>query len=180
MVASNIYNGTTFWEKRAFRPGGKNEIERLIDIDAPPLLAGQMIIVGAYNGGVAAYRLRDGQEVWRNDDVSTRKPMSFSGSNLGLTGPESDVALLDAATGDTRWKRTSLRGNGLSSPVVAERSLVVGSMDGVLYFFGLDDGQLNSRFNIGSGAITSLIRVDQGVLVYSAGSGRLTLVNSSL
>ena len=83
VVASNIYNGTTFWEKRAFRPGGKNEIERLIDIDAPPVMAGQLVLLGAYRGGIVAYLLRDGEEVWRNEGVNTRKPMASLGSLFG-------------------------------------------------------------------------------------------------
>lgn len=180
LLASNIYNGTTFWEKRAFRPGGKNEIERLIDIDAPPLLAGQAVIVSAYQGGVVAYLLRDGAEAWRNENISTRKPMSIAGRYLGVTGPESELALVDATSGATLWKKTTLRGHGLSAPVVAERSLVVGSMDGVLYFFDLEDGTPDSQYTLGGGAITSLIKVDQGILIYAAESGRLTLVNSRL
>lgn len=180
VVASNIYNGTTFWEKRAFRPGGKNEIERLIDIDAPPVLAGQLVLLGAYRGGIVAYQLRNGEEVWRNEGVATRKPMAVSAPFLGVTGPESEVALIDLRSGDTLWKRTQLRGNGLSSPVIVDESVIVGNLDGNLYFLGLSDGIINSRFNVGTGPITSLLKVDQGVLIYSAGSGKLTLIKGSL
>ena len=115
-----------------------------------------------------------------DEDVSTRKAMALSDKYLAVTGPESDVALLDLASGETLWKRTQLRGHGLSSPAIAQRSAMVGSLDGILYYFNLDDGKIHSQFNVGSGPITSLITVDQGILVYSAGSGKLTLVNSSL
>jgi outer membrane protein assembly factor BamB len=180
IVASNLYNGATFWEKRAFRPGGKNEIERLIDIDAPPVMAGDLIIVGAYHGGMVAYRLRSGEEVWRNEAVSTRQPIAVSPHLLGVTGPESDVSVIALGTGKTRWRRTQLRGNGLSAPVITNDSVVVGNFDGDLYFFNLTDGELKSRFRVGTGAITSLLKVDQGVLVYSAGTGKLTLIKGQL
>ncbi len=180
VLASNVYNGTTFWEKRAFRPGGKNEIERLIDIDASPVLAGEMILVGAYQGGIVAYRIRDGEEIWRSDEVSTRKPMALSSLFLGVTGPESDVSLIALGTGKTRWKRTQLRGNGLSGPVITDESVVVGNLDGDLYFFALTDGAIKSRYRVGTGAITSLLQVEQGILVYSAGSGKLTLIKGRL
>jgi len=180
VLASNLYNGATFWEARAFRPGGKNEIERLIDIDAPPVLAGDMIVVGAYHGGMVAYRLRSGEEVWRNEDISTRQSIAVSPLFLGVTGPESDVTLIALGTGKTRWRRTQLRGNGLSAPVITNDSVVVGNLDGDLYFFSLTDGELKSRFSVGTGAITSLLKVDQGVLVYSAGTGKLTLINGQL
>lgn len=176
VLASNLYNGTTFWERRAFRPSGKNEIERLIDIDAPPALAGSLVLLGAYRGGVVAYSMRDGEEVWRNEDVSTRKPMAVEGALLGLTGPESDVALVDLNDGKLRWKKTQLRGNGLSAPVIAGGNMIVGNLDGNLYFITLEDGTINSFFSIGGGPITAMLKVPSGVLVYSAGSGKLTLI----
>ena len=177
VLASNLFTGATFWENRAFRPGGKNEIERLIDIDAPPVVAGDMVIVGAYQGGMVAYRLRSGEEVWRNEDVSTRQSIAASPLFLGVTGSESEVTLIALGTGKTRWRRTQLRGNGLSAPVITNDSVVVGNLDGDLYFFSLTGGELKSRFSVGTGAITSLLKVDQGVLVYSAGTGKLTLIN---
>lgn len=180
VLASNVFNGSTFWEKRAFRPSGKNEIERLIDIDASPVLAGDMIIIGAYQGGLVAYRLRSGEEVWRNEGASTRKSVAVSSLFLGITGPESDVSLISRGTGKTRWKRTQLRGNGLSAPVITDESVIVGNLDGDLYFFHLTDGAIKNRFSVGTGAITALIKVDQGVLVYSAGSGKLTLLKGQL
>ena len=180
VVASNVFNGGTFWEKRAFRPGGKNEIERLIDIDASPVMAGDMILVGAFQGGMVAYRLRTGEEVWRNDGVSTRKALAVSPLFVSVTGPESEVALISVGTGKTRWKRTQLRGNGLSAPVITDKSVVVGNLDGDLYFLGLTDGLINSRFRVGTGPITALLKVEQGVVVYSAGSGKLTMIKGLL
>lgn len=176
ILANNIYTGSPFWEVRAFRPGGKNEIERLIDIDASPIMAGQLVIVGAYRGGMAAYRLRDGQEVWRNDGASTRKPIAQSSLLLAVTGPESEVAVVEQDSGKTRWKKTMLRGHGLSGPVILDDAVMVGSLDGVLYLFDLFDGTLLSKYKLGSARITSLHNVGDAVLVYSASSGSLSLI----
>ena len=176
VLASNIYNGSPFWEVRAFRPGGKNEIERLIDIDASPIMAGQLVIVGAYQGGMAAYLLRDGSEVWRNESASTRKPIAKSGVMLAVTGPESEVSMVAQDTGKTRWKKTVLRGFGLSGPVILDDAVMVGSLDGSLYFFDLFDGRLLSKYKLSSTRISSLHKVADAVLVYSASSGSLSLV----
>ena len=176
ILASNIYNGSPFWEVRAFRPGGKNEIERLIDIDAPPIMVGQLVIVGAYRGGMAAYLLRDGSEVWRNDGASTRKPIAQSNLLLAVTGPESEVSVVAPDTGKTRWKKTVLRGHGLSGPVILDDAVMVGSLDGTLYFFDLFDGTLLSKYKLGSTRISSLHKVGDAVLVYSASSGSLSLI----
>jgi len=176
ILASNVYNGSPFWEVRAFRPGGKNEIERLIDIDASPILVGGNVIVGAYKGGMVALRVRDGSEVWRNESASTRKNIAQSKLLLAITGPESEVEVLSNDTGKTRWKKKQLRGHGLSAPAILDDSVVVGSLDGTLYFFNLFDGQIRSKFKAANTAITALRRVDQGLIVYSAGSGVLTLL----
>ena len=176
ILASNVYNGSPFWEKRAFRPGGKNDIERLIDIDASPIMAGSMVIVGAYNGGMVALQIRDVSEVWRNEGASTRKPIAKSNLLLAITGPESEVEVLALDTGKTRWKKQLLRGHALSAPVILHDSVVVGSMDGVLYFFSLNDGKIRSKYQAGSSPVTALRKVKQGLIVYSASSGALSLI----
>ena len=176
ILASNVFNGSPFWEKRAFRPGGKNEIERLIDIDASPIMVGSMVVVGAYQGGMVALQLRDGSEVWRNEGASTRKAIARSSDILAITGPESEVEVLAQDSGETRWKKQLLRGHALSAPVILEDSVVVGSMDGILYFFSLVDGKIRSKFQAGSSPITALRKVEQGLIVYSARSGTLSLI----
>lgn len=176
ILASNVYNGSPFWEKRAFRPSGKNEIERLIDIDASPIIVGSIVVVGAYNGGMVALQIRDGSEVWRNEGASTRKPIASSNLLLAITGPQSEVEVLAQDTGKTRWKKQLLRGHALSAPVILKDSVVVGSLDGVLYFFNLFDGKIRSKFQAGNSPITALRKVKQGLIVYSANSGVLSLI----
>lgn len=176
ILASNVYNGSPFWEKRVFRPGGKNDIERLIDIDASPVMLGSVVVVGAYNGGMVALQIRDGSEVWRNEGASTRKPIAKSDLLLAITGPESEVEVLAQDTGITRWKKQLLRGHALSAPVILKDSVVVGSLDGVLYFFNLFDGQIRSKYQAGGSPITALRKVKQGLVIYSASSGSLSLL----
>ncbi len=176
ILASNVYNGSPFWEKRAFRPGGKNEIERLIDIDASPIMVGSMVVVGAYKGGMVALQIRDGSEVWSNEGASTRKTIARSDSLLAITGPESEVEVLAQDTGRTRWKKQQLRGHALSAPIILHDSVVVGSMDGVLYFLSLENGKIRSKFQAGSAPITALRKTEQGLIVYSASSGALSLI----
>lgn len=176
VLVNNIYNGSTFWEKRAFRPSGKNEIERLIDIDAQPVLAGQTVLIGAFKGGVIAYNLRDGEEIWRNEAAATRKIMAVSEGLLAITGPQSQVSLHELTTGNLNWQSDELLGHGLTEPVLTENALIVGTLDGDLYFFDLSNGDISSRLSIGRSAITALFKVGQGIIAYSANSGALSLI----
>ncbi|MEE9447417.1 MAG: PQQ-binding-like beta-propeller repeat protein, partial [Arenicellales bacterium] len=177
VLASNIFNGQIFWEKRTFRPQGKNDIERLVDIDAAPVLSGTTVLVGAYQGGVVAYGLRDGVEAWRNSEVSTRKRMSVLNQNIAVTESNSDLSLLSFATGERQWQQTELRGHGLSAPILLENTLLVGSLEGVLYSLETAEGKLISQIKLSSAPITALYQTEQGLLVYSASSGALILVS---
>ncbi len=176
VLASNLYNGLPFWERRAVRPKGKNDIERLIDLDAPPVLAGAAVLVGAYQGGVIAYRVRDGGEIWRNAALATRKEIAVSPQALAVIAPQSEVVLVEAATGEMRWQQTQLRGHGLSGAVLMGGEVIVGSLDGVLYFLDIETGSIKSQMKLGIGAINALKEVGEDLLVYSARSGDLVSI----
>ena len=176
ILANNVFNGNAFWEKRAFLPQGRNDIERLIDIDAQPILVGQAVIAGAIRGGVAAFSLRDGNELWRNQAVDTGQTIHFAGQSLAVTTTESDVVMLDASTGKTVWRQNTLSGQGLSAPVIHNDRIVVGSNSGTLYFLELSTGNVLSKFDLTSAPISAIRMVDQGVLVYSASSGAIFLL----
>lgn len=176
VLANSIATGGTFWEKRAFRPSGKNDIERLIDIDAPPALVGRTVLLGAFKGGLVAYRLRNGEEAWRNDEASTRKPIAVSQIAVAITGPQSDVSLLDITNGEIKWQQSQLKGHGLTAPVILSDALVVGSLTGEVYFLDLDSGDILSHLKLGKSPITALRKVEQGIVVYSANSGALSLI----
>ena len=176
VLANNVFNGGVFWEKRAFRPAGKNEIERLIDIDATPVLAGQVVLLGSYQGGIVAYRLRNGDEIWRNAEASTRKSIAISGERLAITGPQSDVSMLDLVSGERLWQQSKLRGHGLTAPVFSGDSVVVGNIDGDLYFLDASDGEITSQLKLGKSPITALKAVEQGFIAYSGASGALRLI----
>lgn len=176
VLACNVSTGQIFWEKRAFRPAGKNEIDRLIDIDATPVLAGQVAIVGAMKGGLIAYLLKNGEALWRNSEAGTRKNIAVHEQHIAVTQPASLVSLLDINTGTLIWQQKQLRGHGLTAPIITENSVIVGSLDGDLYFLDKADGSITSKYHLTSAAITSLRKTGQRFIAYSAGSGALISV----
>ncbi len=171
IVANSVFTGQIFWEKRQFRPAGNNLVERLIDIDAEPTLVGQYILVGAYQGGVAALRLRDGQEVWRSP-ISTRRKITFDPSGAYVTGDKGSVHKLDLDTGKEIWSQASLRGHGISNPIVKDGRVYVGDLDGQLYGLDAGDGHLAGRSKVISGAVSSLHAFDGSVYAYSVQTGQ--------
>lgn len=177
IMANSLYNGTIFWEKRAFRPAGKNEIDRLIDIDARPALAGQTAIVGAMQGGLIAYRLKNGEELWRNEDVGTRKTITVWNELVAITEPQSVITMLNIGSGEQLWQQSELRGHGLTAPVIYDEGVVVGGLEGDVYFLDKENGNIKSQFHLFSSPITALHKTKQGVVAYSAASGKLVSIS---
>ncbi len=45
-------------------PRGATELDRMVDVDASPLIAGDELYAIAYNGQLMARKLMSGDEVW--------------------------------------------------------------------------------------------------------------------
>ncbi len=178
LLASSLFSGQTFWEKRAFRPTGNNEIARLIDMDATPLLVGQDVIVGAYQGGLASYQVRNGELNWLNEKASTRKDMFSKGGIIYVTQSNGAVSAVEATDGTILWTQSALVGRGISSPTVFNGQLVVGGLNGHLFALDLKTGALLARSTFGKSTLSSLTLSNQDLILFARGSGRISAVRA--
>ncbi len=55
------------WEISIAQSSGRNEIERLVDIDAKPLLVGSVLYVAAYQSRITALALGTRRILWTRD-----------------------------------------------------------------------------------------------------------------
>ncbi|MFT5258510.1 MAG: outer membrane protein assembly factor BamB [Saprospiraceae bacterium] len=178
LLATNLFSGQTFWEKRAFRPQGKNEIDRLIDMDGSPLVLESNIVVGAYQGGIASYQILDGELNWRNESVSTRKSMFVHEDKIIVTGSEGEVSAVSANTGATLWEQSSLVGRALSAPTVFNNQVLVGGLKGAIYALDINSGEIIGRTSLGKSTISSLHTTDNGLVAYVRSSGTLSFITA--
>ncbi len=176
LLASSLYTGETFWEKRAFRPKGKNEIDRMIDMDATPLLVDTDVIVGAYQGGIASYKLRDGELNWRNEEISTRKDMFAAKDKAFVTQSNGAVSAVSIVDGNTLWTQSALIGRGVSSPVIYNDQVIVGGLNGSLFALDVNTGELLGKTGLGKANISSLHLSGGSLLVYARSTGVLSSV----
>lgn len=178
LLASDLFSGQTFWEKRAFRSQGKNDIDRLIDMDGTPLLVGNDIIVGAYQGGIASYQIRDGALNWRNEAVATRKNMFAHDEKIFVSGANGEVSAVSAATGASLWMQSGLVGRALSAPTVFNQQVMVGGLDGTIYALDINTGALLGRASLGQSTLSGLYTTAAGLVVYARSSGTLSLITA--
>ena len=175
LVASDLVTGRVFWEKIVSLARGRNEIERLNDADAPPLVAGRDIYAATYGGTILAIRAEDASDRWVAK-VSTRRPMDADRHLLFVTDDRGTVIALDRGSGQEVWRQDALQGHGVSGPVLFDIYLVVGTLDGDLYFLDPDDGTLAGRYPAVDGAVIAMEASGDRLLVASS-AGEIAAVS---
>lgn len=145
VLALRLADGKYVWETAAVVPKGRSEVERLVDIDADPVVSGGVIYIAGYNGGISAVSEVDGDVLWRNDTISSHSGLSHDGRYLYLSDSVSDVWQLDQRSGSSLWKQQELHQRQLTAPAVYDGYVVVGDFDGYLHWLSTTDGRLLGR-----------------------------------
>lgn len=170
--ALRLQDGKLLWEVPVTQPRGRNEIERLVDVDASPLVLGETIYAASYQGKLVALNPRGGAVVWSRD-VSTYRALASDGRNIYVTDDRGHVLAFDGQTGASLWRQDQLRGREPSAPVVQGDYLIVGDFEGYVHWLAREDGRLVARHRVG-GAVRAPA-VAAGATFYVAGlSGTLT------
>jgi len=155
LTANDLATGRVLWEISVAYPSGRSEIDRLVDVDARPLIANAILYTAAYQGQVNAISLRTGRKVWSRR-VSTFEDMATDGRNLYIVDHESRVRALDMQTGQPVWTQDLLLGRGLTGPAMIGRYIAVVDGQGYVHLLEPSEGRLVGRVKVGgSGAMST-------------------------
>ncbi len=169
LVALALKDGQLLWESRIATPSGRSELERLVDIDADPVIADNLIYVVTYQGRVAAVDLTSGQVLWRRD-MSSHAGLGVSRRNLFVTDDQSFVWAVDRENSASLWRQDKLARRALTPPAVFGEHVVVGDFEGWVHFLDREDGRLAGRHRVdGDGLATAPVVVGDLLLVYGRG-----------
>ncbi len=152
IVAADVESGRIIWDVSVTQPRGRNEVERLVDIDARPVMAGSVIYVAAYQGRVTALALGSRRILWARD-VSTYNDLSVDDANIYVTDEQDIVHALDRLTGTTVWTQEALKRRRLSPPTAEGDHVFVGDREGFLHALRKSDGKLIGRYKLKDGAV---------------------------
>ncbi len=172
IVALQLADGKLMWEQAVAQPHGRNEVERLIDVDAPPLLWGDMLFAVAYQGKVIAVDMRSGHVVWTRD-VSSYAGLDADRGAVFIADEKGQVVAFDQQSGASTWKQDRLHGRRLSAPVLQDKTVVVGDMEGYLHWLAREDGHFVARYRLDSAPVQVRGISDRGTLYVAARSGRV-------
>lgn len=176
MIALGLDDGKPAWEATAAIPHGRSEIERLVEMDADPLVKGDTVYVSGYQAGVAAIGLRDGEVMWRQSNVSTSHGLAGDRRSLFVSDSNSDVWQLDMRTGADLWKQSELHQRRLTVPALVKDKLVVGDLEGYLHALATEDGSVAGRVQVDDDPIYATPVVYDDVIYVYTGGGTLAAV----
>ncbi len=154
VAAIQIQSGKLLWELPVAQPQGRNEVERLVDVDASPVVVRNVLFAASYQGKIIALDVQTGRILWSRD-VSTFSGMDADASNIYLTDDRGHVLAFDQRTGASVWKQEQLRARQLNAPRYVDGLVAVGDFEGYVHWLSSDDGHFVARHRVGSSAVRS-------------------------
>ncbi|MHB8469832.1 MAG: outer membrane protein assembly factor BamB family protein [Gaiellaceae bacterium] len=123
--------------------------------ETSPLLVGDRLYVGDWNGNVWAFDANHGRVLWRQHvGGAVKGALAYADGRLFLGAYDGHVYCLDASDGRQVWRASAqprLFGTArfYSTPAVAYGRVYIGSTDGKLYSFGATTGALRWAHDTG-------------------------------
>ena len=173
----DIDTGSTLWQRSIAYANGSSDVERLVDIDADPIVRGDIVYLASYQGYVGALSLNGGQFIWRKP-ASVYKNMAIDSTTLYLTDSDDIIWALDRQNGQVIWKQVSLKARGLTEPVLMGHHLVVADRTGYLHILSTRQGEFISRHQL-SGPVDIAPAVSGHKIYVMTANGKLSCLSVS-
>lgn len=147
LSALSLRQGKLLWETTIAVAKGRNQLERVIDMDIDPVVIDDVIYVAGYQGRIAAVKLGSGQLIWSRD-FSSYSGLYVDAFRVYITDAMGQVWALNRYNGATLWRQNKLLRRQLTAPQAYDNYIVVGDYDGYLHWLTREDGKLVARKQI--------------------------------
>lgn len=144
IVALDIRSGRQVWEATVAVPRGRSELERLVDVDANPVVYDGVLYVISFQGQLAAVSLENGAVLWSRE-LSSFSGLAVDNAQVYVTDAISQLWALEKNSGRSMWKQDVLLHRAVTGPVRFDDYVVVGDYAGYLHLFDVADGKLAGR-----------------------------------
>lgn len=160
LAAAIVERGQLIWQQPVGMPKGATEIDRLVDVDASPIVIGGMLYTVGFNGQLIAIDLRSGKPAWKRN-YSSSTDMASDGGRLFVVTDKDHLAAVDARSGTELWSNNKLENRLLTAPSIINGYIVVGDSEGYLHWIDRSSGEFvaqqlveSSGFAVGPLAVT--------------------------
>lgn len=172
--------GEPLWQHQVMLPEGRSELDRMVDVDGAPMLAGPLLYAVAYQGELKALRRRDGNALW-NLKQSSHLDLALGYGHVYLVDETDAVIAIDAQTAEEVWRQEALHRRKLTSPQAFGNYLAVGDDQGYLHILAQSDGRFLGRRKLDGKGLRSGMVVAEGRTLYVQGnSGSLHALEMAL
>ena len=167
LIAFNPENGSLIWEARLALPKGRTDLERMVDLDGSPLLAGDVIYAVTYQGRLGALSRGTGRSLWFQDSNSFQTPAQ-SLEQVYVSEADSTVRAFRAGSGQVIWSNEDLFLRRITSPAKLGGTIAVADAEGYLHLLDPVDGHFVARTKVhGSGVSAPMLSVGNSLIVQS-------------
>ncbi|MDG2088138.1 MAG: outer membrane protein assembly factor BamB [Arenicellaceae bacterium] len=170
LLAAELEGGRVLWEIPVAYPRGRNELERLVDVDARTSLVRGTLFSASYQGAIIALNLEERAVLWTSE-VATHHPFAIDMQYLYAVDRDSRVVALNLLTGKNVWTNDKLLYRELSAPASLGPYIILSDFDGIVYVLDKRDGEFLGDYEIGGEGLVSqpLIRLDKAYLLNTSG-----------
>jgi outer membrane protein assembly factor BamB len=169
VAALTLANGFQVWETSIAIPQGRSELDRLVDVDANPVIVGDTVYVVSFQGKIAIIDLRSGNLGWTRD-MSSYTGLGVDFSQVYVTDVDSKVWALSRDNGASVWKQDKLHNRYLTAPEPFGSYVAVGDFEGYLHLLSTYDGHIAGRVRVDrKGIVARPVAVGDVLYVYGKG-----------
>lgn len=169
LAAVSVADGQPIWETPVAVPRGRSELERMVDLDAQPVVVDDIIYAASFQGAIAALDRFSGEILWRRE-VSSYAGLGADRKHLYVTDEQSHIWAFDRYSHASRWRQDALQGRQLTAPVPFRDYVVVADFEGYVHWLRRDDGKLVARTRVDrKGVVAPPTLGSEALYVYGRG-----------
>jgi len=177
LLAVALRDGAVEWEATVATPQGRSELERMVDVDATPIVTDDAVYAVAYQGRVVALARSSGRIMWTRD-MSSHTDMAYDADNLYVRDEDGYLWALDRRSGAALWKQDKLHNRAISGPVAFGNNLVVADVEGYLHWLARNDGRIEARYHISDQGVMDMPMVIDDLLYAVGADGSIVAVRA--
>ena len=173
VIAVNMNDGSLQWEATVAPPHGRTELERLVDVDSTPHVAGNEVFTVGFQGRVAMLALDTGQ-VWWSHDASSYRGIGLDGEALYIPMADGEVVAMRQRSGAELWRQKVLLHRGLSGLALTDNSVVAADFQGYVHWLDKATGELAGRTRASKRRVSNAPIVLGGLVIVIDDGGKIS------
>jgi outer membrane protein assembly factor BamB len=147
LVAFQLLTGEIQWALRLSNPRGANDIQRLVDVDAQPVLVNGRLYAAGYEGILAAIQPTTGEVSWQQPS-SVVASLTTDGRSLYVADYRGDIIAYALPSMAVRWRNQQYGGRPITALNATSEGLVMTDRQGHIHLLDFETGDTQGRFSM--------------------------------